>query len=78
VPGEAFGELALMYNAPRAASIVTRKPGKLLTLDRATFSQVLKVGCCIKKIDYYQRRYFQARNPKGYTNITKVGRHNIK
>lgn len=37
-----------MYNAPRAASIVTRKPGKLLTLDRATFSQVLKVAALRK------------------------------
>lgn len=48
VSGEAFGELALMYNAPRAASIVTRKPGKLLSLDRATLSQVLKVAALRK------------------------------
>lgn len=47
--GEAFGELALMYNAPRAASIVTKKPGKLLTLDRSTFSHVLKVAAFRKQ-----------------------------
>jgi cAMP-dependent protein kinase regulator len=47
--GEAFGELALMYNAPRAASIVTKKPGKLLLLDRCTFSRVLKVAALRKQ-----------------------------
>jgi hypothetical protein len=38
-----------MYNAPRAASIVTKKPGKLLTLDRYTFSHVLKVAAFRKQ-----------------------------
>lgn len=49
VSGEAFGELALMYNAPRAASIVTKKPGKLLTLDRSIFSHVLKIAALRKQ-----------------------------
>lgn len=49
MPGEAFGELALMYNAPRAASIVTKKPGKLLILDRCTFSHVIKVAAFRKQ-----------------------------
>lgn len=47
--GEAFGELALMYNAPRAASIVTKRAGKLLLLDRCTFSRVLKVAALRKQ-----------------------------
>lgn len=38
-----------MYNAPRAASIVTKTPGKLLILDRSTFSQVLKVAALRKQ-----------------------------
>jgi cAMP-dependent protein kinase regulator len=40
--GESFGELALMYNAPRAATIRVKTEGKLFTLDRQTFSQVVK------------------------------------
>lgn len=42
--GEAFGELALMYNAPRAATIITKTPGKLYLLDRITFSQASKTA----------------------------------
>lgn len=38
-----------MYNAPRAASIVTKKPGKLLTLDRSIFSHVLKIAALRKQ-----------------------------
>lgn len=38
-----------MYNAPRAASIVTKKPGKLLILDRCTFSHVIKVAAYRKQ-----------------------------
>ena len=40
--GESFGELALMYNAPRAATIRVKTTGKLFSLDRKTFSQVVK------------------------------------
>lgn len=47
--GEAFGELALMYNAPRAATIVCKTPGKLYKLDRAVFSQVVKEGAYKKR-----------------------------
>ena len=36
-----FGELALMYSKPRAASVVCRVPGTLWALDRATFRRVL-------------------------------------
>ena len=42
--GESFGELALMYNAPRAATIRVKTEGKLFTLDRQTFSQVVKTA----------------------------------
>lgn len=47
--GQAFGELALMYNAPRAATIVCKAPGKLYKLDRAVFSQVVKEGAYKKR-----------------------------
>ena len=39
-PGESFGELALMYNCPRAATIKCAKAGTLIALDRATFRSV--------------------------------------
>jgi len=41
VAGEAFGEIALMYNAPRAASCVATSACRLFALDRATFKIVL-------------------------------------
>ena len=37
-----------MYNSPRAFSIVTSQPGKLLKLDRSVFSQILKTAACRK------------------------------
>ena len=40
-PGGSFGELALMYNAPRAASVVSSSPGVLWALDRITFRKIL-------------------------------------
>jgi cAMP-dependent protein kinase regulator len=40
-PGGSFGELALMYNAPRAASVVSTSPGVLWALDRISFRRIL-------------------------------------
>ncbi|KAF7545400.1 hypothetical protein G7046_g9577 [Stylonectria norvegica] len=40
--GGSFGELALMYNAPRAATVVSAEPGcTLWALDRLTFRRIL-------------------------------------
>lgn len=40
--GGSFGELALMYNAPRAATVVSAEAGCLLwALDRVTFRRIL-------------------------------------
>jgi cAMP-dependent protein kinase regulator len=41
-PGESFGELALLYNAPRAASIKAVTDCVLFALDRATFNNIVK------------------------------------
>jgi hypothetical protein len=42
-PGESFGELALLYNAPRAATIVVKSDEvQLWSLDRNTFSNMSK------------------------------------
>lgn len=43
-PGESFGELALLYNAPRAASIKAKSDSVLFALDRDTFNHIVKVG----------------------------------
>jgi len=40
-PGGSFGELALMYNAPRAATVVSDEPSTLWALDRVTFRRIL-------------------------------------
>ena len=51
--GQLFGELALMYNAPRAASIVCKEPGKLYKLDRMTFNIITK-SAALRKRDLYK------------------------
>jgi len=39
--GQSFGELALMYNAPRAATIKVVEETKLWKLDRLSFQTIL-------------------------------------
>uniref|UniRef100_A0A8D0CUS3 cAMP-dependent protein kinase type II-alpha regulatory subunit n=1 Tax=Sander lucioperca TaxID=283035 RepID=A0A8D0CUS3_SANLU len=48
-----FGELALMYNTPRAATIVATQEGALWGLDRATFRRL------IVKNNYKKRRMYE-------------------
>ncbi len=51
-----FGELALMNNAPRKASIVTRTPVSTLCLNKATFQNVLS-PLCFSKLQEHQSEY---------------------
>ena len=51
-PGEAFGELALLYNAPRAATITAEEDGILYTLDRNTFNHIVKDAAAKKRERY--------------------------
>lgn len=52
-PGEAFGELALLYNAPRAATIFSDDDSTLYGLDRQTFNHIVK-DAAIRKRDKYE------------------------
>jgi len=41
-PGEVFGEMSLIDDAPRSATVTALEPGELLALDRDTFRQCLE------------------------------------
>mmetsp|Transcript_19465 Transcript_19465/g.48766 ORF Transcript_19465/g.48766 Transcript_19465/m.48766 type:complete len:823 (-) Transcript_19465:925-3393(-) len=41
-PGASFGELALLYQAPRAATVTCKRQGTLFVIDRYTFKEALR------------------------------------
>lgn len=49
---EIFGELSLLYNWPRQASIVSTEPTVLWKLDRETFSHIVNDGAQKKRAKY--------------------------
>lgn len=51
--GDAFGELALLYNTPRAASVDSVGPATLWALDRETFNHIVK-DAAAKKRNLYE------------------------
>lgn len=51
-PGELFGELSLMYNAKRAASVKCVKPGILFALDRHTFTHIVQESAINRRKEY--------------------------
>ena len=50
--GDSFGELALLYNTPRAASIISKTESILWSLDRETFNNVIKEAAQKKREKY--------------------------
>merc|ERR1719456_35732 len=52
--GDVFGELALLYNCPRAANVVAKDKCVLWKLDRATFNAIVK-DAAQKKREKYER-----------------------
>ena len=50
--GENFGELALLYNAPRAATIISDSDSILYGLDRETFNFIVKESAVNKRNKY--------------------------
>ena len=52
-PGESFGELALLYNAPRAATIRAKTDSTCWALDRECFNNIVK-DAAIKKREKYE------------------------
>lgn len=47
-----FGELALMYNTPRAATVTSRSSGTLWALDRGTFRRIVLRSAFMKRQTY--------------------------
>jgi len=42
--GDAFGELALLYDSVRSATIVTDEPTELIVLNKESFRKHIRVG----------------------------------
>merc|ERR550539_1403340 len=51
-PGDVFGELALLYNCPRAASVVAQDECTCWQLDRETFNYIVK-DAAVKRRNKY-------------------------
>ena len=54
VPGEGFGELALLYNQVRAATITAKTECVLWKIDRDTFNHIVRDSATKKREKYDQ------------------------
>jgi len=53
-PGDYFGELALLRNQPRAATVISKGPTCLLSLDSRSFKRLLNVTDLMERSDRYK------------------------
>lgn len=53
-PGNSFGELALMYGHPRAATVLSMEPSTLWSLDRITFRTIILKAAHRRRTMYEQ------------------------
>lgn len=51
-PGDVFGELALLYNCPRAATVICKEEVTLWELDRETFNRIVKDAAANKRTTF--------------------------
>merc|ERR1712087_846088 len=51
--GDYFGELALIKDQPRAATVVTKADSKLLTIDSSSFKRLLNVNDLLERSKQY-------------------------
>lgn len=70
VAGESFGELALLYNCPRAATIKANTDSVLFSLDRETFNHIVK-DAQRKKREMYTQSLSQMEILSGMDNYEK-------
>ncbi|XP_050441738.1 cGMP-dependent protein kinase, isozyme 1-like [Adelges cooleyi] len=49
-PGEVFGELAILYNCPRTASVKAAQDAKVWTLERVAYQKIMKTSA-MKRFD---------------------------
>ena len=69
--GEAFGELCLLYNCPRAASIKALENGVLYALDRSTFNYIVK-DAAIRRREKYEEFLASVDLLKGMESYERV------
>ena len=71
-PGDAFGELAIMYNAPRGATCRAANSVKLWQLDRVSF-KVIVVAAAMQKREMYVGFLKQVEILKSITEMEMMG-----
>ena len=59
-PGQSFGEIALIFSAPRTASVVAERNTTLVRIDREGYDHVLRWGAHGARLAVGRARLHQA------------------